>query len=79
MTVDLSRLDVPLATVTADACFLTAAARTTDPDDRLVYLLDAKLLHPTVPLSTDADYPGWAEYIPTRQAANHTGYTEAAS
>lgn len=76
MTVDLSRLDVPLATVTADVCFLAAAARTADPVDRLVYLLDAKLLHPAVPLSTDADYPGWAKYIATRQAANHASRKE---
>ena len=70
MTVDLSRLDVPLADVEAEACFLAAAARTTDPSDRLVYLLDAKLQHPTVPLSVDDDYPGFAEWVAARQAAN---------
>jgi hypothetical protein len=70
MTVYLSRLDVPLPVVTADACFLAAAARATDPKDQLVYRLDAKLLHPTFPLSTDADYPGWAELIAAREADN---------
>lgn len=70
MTIDLSRLDVPLTTVTADSCFLAAAARATDPKDQLVYRLDAKLLHPTVPLSTDQDYPGWAELIAAREADN---------
>ncbi|MEU3826513.1 hypothetical protein AB0F36_14510 [Streptomyces sp. NPDC029080] len=70
MTVDLSRLDVPLPTVEADACFLAAAARTTDPKDQLVYRLDAKLLHPTEPLSVDADYPGFAEWVAAREADN---------
>ncbi|MEV8548378.1 hypothetical protein AB0L04_00785 [Streptomyces glaucescens] len=70
MTVDLSRLDVPLPVVEADACFLAAAARATDPKDRLVYLLDAKLLHPTAPLATDDDYPGFAEWVAAREADN---------
>lgn len=52
------------------ACFVAAAARATDPKDQMVYRLDVKLLHPAVPLSTDADYPGWAEHIAALQAAN---------
>lgn len=70
MTVDLSRLDVPLPVVEADAAFLAAAARATSPKDQLVYALDAKLLHPAVPLSVDADYPGFAEWVAARQADN---------
>lgn len=70
MTLPISALDVPQSVVTADACFLAAAARTADPTDRLVYLLDAKLLHPAVPLSTDADYAGWAEWIAARETDN---------
>jgi hypothetical protein len=67
---DLSRLDVPLAEVQAEACFLAAAAKATDPKDQLVYRLDAKLLHPTAPLATDADYPGFAEWVAAREADN---------
>ena len=50
--------------------FRKAAARATDPKDQMVYRLDVKLLHPTVPLSVDADYPGWAELIAAREADN---------
>jgi hypothetical protein len=67
---DLSRLDVSLAEVQAEACFLAAAAKATDPKDQLVYRLDAKLLHPTAPLATDADYPGFAEWVAAREADN---------
>ena len=68
MTVDLSRLDVPLPEVQAEACFLAAAARTYSPSDRLACLLDIKLQHPAVPLSTEADYPEWAAQFAARQA-----------
>lgn len=70
MTVDLSRLDVPAAVVEADACFLAAAARTHSPSDRLACLLDVKLHHSKVPLSTDNSYPGFAEWIADREADN---------
>lgn len=70
MTRPIAALDVPLPEVEADACFLAAAARATDPKDQLVYRLDAKLLHPTVPLSVDDDYPGFAEWIAAREADN---------
>jgi hypothetical protein len=70
MTRRIDALDVPLAEVQAEACFLAAAARATDPKDQLVYRLDAKLLHPTAPLATDADYPGFAEWVAAREADN---------
>jgi hypothetical protein len=71
MTVDLSRLDVPLPVVEADACFLAAAARAADPKDQLVYRLDAKLVrHPEL-LATEADYPEWAaQFAAAREADN---------
>ena len=70
MTVDLSRLDVPLPAVEADACFLAAAARATDPKDQLVYRLDARLVrHPEL-LATDDSYPGFAEWVAAREADN---------
>jgi hypothetical protein len=64
MTVDLSRLDVPLAVVEAQTAAVTtlhdAAAHTLSPSDRLAYALDEWLVtHPDAPLSTAADYPGW--------------------
>jgi hypothetical protein len=84
MTVDLSRLDVPLPVVEAEAerlwaererrvaalNFSLAAGRATDPKEQLVYRLDAKLIrHPEL-LATDDSYPGWADYIAARQADN---------
>ena len=78
MTVDLSRLDVPLSVVEADACFLAAAARATDPTDQLVYRLDARLVrHPEL-LATDDSYPGFAEWVAAREADNRRA-REAAS
>ena len=48
-----------------------AAKRTASPSDHLAYDLDAWLVcHPEAPLSKDADYPGFAEYIAARQADN---------
>ena len=70
MTRRIDALDVPLAEVETEACFLAAAAKATDPKDQLVYRLDAKLLHPTAPLATDADYPGFAEWVAAREADN---------
>jgi hypothetical protein len=71
MTVDLSRLDVPLPVVEADACFLAAAARTHSPSDRLACLLDAKLVHHPELLATEADYPEWAaQFAAAREADN---------
>lgn len=76
MTRPIDAVDVPLPVVEADACFLAAAARATDPKDRMVYLLDAKLLHPTAPLATDADYPGFAEWVAAREADNRRARKE---
>lgn len=70
MTADLSALDVPLAMVEADACFLRAAERAADPAEKLAYLLDAKLVHHPEVLATDDSYPGFAEWIAAREAAN---------
>lgn len=48
-----------------------AAKHTASPSDHLAYDLDAWLVrHPEAPLSTDADYAGWAEYIAAREADN---------
>jgi len=69
MTVDLSRLDVPLPVLEADAAFLAAAARTTDPKEQLVYRLDAHLVHHPELLATEADYPEWAaQFAAIREA-----------
>jgi hypothetical protein len=70
MTVDLSRLDVPLPVLEADAAFLAAAARTTDPKEQLVYRLDAQLVHHPEALATDKDYPGFAQWVAAREADN---------
>jgi hypothetical protein len=64
---DVSRSDEPAG---ARACFVAAAARATNPKDQMVYRLDIKLLHPTVPLSVDADYPGFADWVAAREADN---------
>lgn len=70
MTVDLSRLDVPLPVVEAEACFLAAAARTHSPSDRLACYLDIRLeQHPEV-LATDDSYPGFAAWVAEREADN---------
>jgi hypothetical protein len=73
MTVDLSRLDVPLAAVEAQsaavATLADAAAHSHSPSDRLAYALDQWLVTHDVPLSTDKDYPAWAA---TLAAANQT-------
>ena len=84
MTVDLSRLDVPLSEVQAEAerlwqerdrrvaalHFRQAAQRTHSPSDRIAFLLDAHLIRNQVPVSTDADYPGFAEWVAAREADN---------
>ncbi len=70
MTVDLSRLDVPLPVVEADVFFRQAAEHTDSPSDRLAYLLDAQLVHHPELLATDKDYPGFAEWIAAREADN---------
>jgi len=70
MTVDLSRHPVPLPVVEADAAFLAAAARTTDPKEQLVYRLDAQLVHHPELLSTNDSYPGFAQWVAAREADN---------
>jgi hypothetical protein len=64
VTVDLSRLDVPLpvvdAQIAAVATLHAAAAHTHSPSDRLAYALDEWLVtHPDAPVSSPADYPNW--------------------
>jgi hypothetical protein len=63
MTVDLSRLDVPLAVVeaqTAAVAVLSAArARSSSPSDRLAWALDEWLVTHDAALSTEATYPNW--------------------
>ena len=67
MTVDLSRLDVPLADVEAHmaeqrriACLLVARVRSNSPSDRLAYAMDVWLIeHPEAPVSTNDTYPNW--------------------
>ena len=78
MTVDLSRLDVPVADIEAEACYLNAAARTNSPSDKLACYLDIKLQHPAVPLSTEADYPEWAAQLADRLAADNQRAKESA-
>lgn len=69
MTTDISRLDVPLPVVEAEACFLAAAARTHSPSDRLACYLDIRLeQHPEL-LATEADYPEWAAEFAAKQTA----------
>jgi hypothetical protein len=64
MTVDLSRLGVPLAAIKAQiaavATLHNAAAHSHSPSDRLAYALDERLVtHPDAPVSSSADYPNW--------------------
>ena len=76
MTVDLSRLDVPLPAVEAEVCYLTAAAHTSSPSDRLACYLDIRLeRHPEL-LANDASYPGFAEWVAAREASNRNARKE---
>lgn len=78
MTVDMTRMDVPLPVVEAEAAFLQAAERTCSPSDRIAFRLDAWLVtHPKAPVSRDADYEGWAEWIAARQAEMNRARKEA--
>lgn len=71
-------LDVPLETVQALVArqrncqtLADAAAHTHSPSDRIAYAHDAWLLgHPDGACATDDDYPGFAEWIAAREAAN---------
>lgn len=92
MTRPIAALDVPLPVVEAEAArlwaerdrrvaalhFRQAAEHTNSPSDRLAFYLDARLIRDQAPVSTDADYPGWAELIAARQADNNRA-KEAAS
>ncbi|MFF0736807.1 hypothetical protein ACFYVK_35000 [Streptomyces chartreusis] len=87
----IAALDVPLSAVEAEAeriwaererrvaalYFRQAATRTASPSDRIAFALDAHLIREQVPVSTDADYPGWAEHIAALQAANLNARKEA--
>ncbi|MFD4547199.1 hypothetical protein [Streptomyces sp. NPDC058466] len=78
----ISDLDVPLPTLRERMAAIVAGQRsaqilaeaakhTASPSDHLAYDLDAWLVrHPEAPLSTDADYPGFAEYVAAREADN---------
>lgn len=93
MAVDLSRLDVLLADVEAEAellwaerdrrvaalNFRAAAARTHSPSDQIAFLLDAHLVRNQVPVSVDADYPGFAEWVAAREAGNRNARKEGQS
>jgi hypothetical protein len=48
-----------------------ARIATHSQSDRIAYAHDAWLIrHPEAPLSTNDDYPGFAEHIAAREAAN---------
>jgi hypothetical protein len=70
----IAALDVPLPELEAYLAafsFWTAARRTKDPSEQVAFALDAWLVtHPQAPVSTDADYDGWAEHIAALQTAN---------
>jgi hypothetical protein len=75
-------LDVPLPLLRKEVVDLVArqrncqtladaAAHTHSPSDRIAYQLDAWLVsHPDGACATDDDYPGFAEYVAAREAAN---------
>lgn len=70
-------LDVPLKTVQALVArqrncqtLADAAAHTHSPSDRIAYAHDAWLLGHPEACSCAADYPGFAEWIAAREAAN---------
>lgn len=80
MTVDISRLDVPLADVEAHmaeqkaiACLL--AARVTAPawceSDRIAYALDVRLIETHATVASDADYPEWAARLAAQDTYHH--------
>lgn len=92
MTADVSRLDVPLPEVEAEAerlweererrvvalHFRQAAAHTHSPSDQIAFQLDAWLVtHPKACATAD-DYPGWAEEFAAIKAA-HSSTPEVAS
>jgi hypothetical protein len=78
----ITRADRPAADLAADIRAIVArqrdcqtladaAAHTHSPSDRIAYAHDAWLLsHPDGACATDDDYPGFAEYIAAREAAN---------
>lgn len=77
---DIAALDVPLPVVEAEICFLQAAERTHSPSDRIAFALDAWLVtHPKAPVSRDADYDGWSEWIAARQDEMNRAHKEASN
>lgn len=75
----IAALDVPLPVVEAEVCFLRAAARTKSPSERIAYYLDIRLeRHPEL-LATDADFPGWSEWIAARQDEMNRAHKEASN
>ena len=68
---DLARQDIV-------SSFLIARAKSHSPSDRIAFALDVALIESGARVSTDDDYPGWAEHIAALQAANHKARKEAA-
>jgi hypothetical protein len=73
--VPLTKLQQQMAAIVAgqrnSQIFADAAKHTASPSDHLAYNLDAWLVrHPEAPLSTNDDFPGWAEHIAAREADN---------
>ncbi|MET8404496.1 hypothetical protein [Streptomyces sp900116325] len=70
----IAALDVPLADVEqqlACAPLIAALATTHSPSDALAYHLDLFLVtHPKAPVSTDPNYPGFADWVAQQQAKN---------
>jgi hypothetical protein len=80
MTVDLSRLDIPLPVGEADiaaAQFERAAALTASPSEQIAYRLDVWLVtHPDA-CATAADYPDWPAQFAAIKAAHSSTPKEA--
>ena len=91
MTTDLSRLDVPLPAVEAEAerlwqerdrrvgalAFRQAAERTHSPSDRIAFSHDAWLITHPEACATEADYPEWAAQFAAAQEADNRRAREA--
>lgn len=80
MTVDISRLDVPLADVEAHmaeqkaiACLLAArvTASAWCESDRIAYALDVRLIETHAAVARDEDYPEWAAQLATQDTYHH--------
>ena len=70
LTVPQDQLAAAVRQLAALRTLLAAREHAASPSDRLAYSLDADLITGDVPVSTDADYDGWAEHIAALEAAN---------